>query len=99
MVTNDYRLRHRIAPEAHLPQPRSTETSGSGGREADRQSRACLSRRRVCAAALGLSTADGRPKGLRQLSLRRGAVLRACPALGKPGPKQLIERHTPSLNL
>ena len=35
--------KHRIASGARLPQPRSTETSGSGGRAADRQSRACLS--------------------------------------------------------
>ena len=32
---------------------------------------------RVCAAALGLSTADGRPQGPRQLSLRRVGVIQA----------------------
>ncbi len=71
-------LTHHSAAGANLPQPRSAEIPGSGGRAADRQSRACLSRRRVCAAALGLSTADGRPKGLRQLSARRAGVGQAA---------------------
>ena len=35
--------KYRTALGARLPQPRSTQTSGSGGRAADRQSRACLS--------------------------------------------------------
>ena len=65
---------HHNAAGANLPQPRSAEISGSGGRAADRQSRACLSDSQVCAAALSLSTADGFPKGLRQLSARRAVV-------------------------
>ena len=37
------RLKPRSAAGANVSQPRSTETPGSGGRVADRQSRACLS--------------------------------------------------------
>ena len=36
-------LTHHSAAGANLPQPRSAEIPGSGGRAADRQSRACLS--------------------------------------------------------
>ena len=91
-----------LAPQVKLRkqfEAQSTETSGSGGRAADRQSRACLSRRRVRAAALRVSTADGRPKGLRQLSIRRDvSSARAVIELGQRA-KLGSEHDLPNLSL